>query len=70
MKETNTACSFIQKLDIIFCAITDTWRSHTWRHIMQRITEWHVWCLRQRNCFRSSDRILSRTLWHAFSIWL
>jgi len=53
MKETNTACSFIQKLDIIFCAITDTWRSHTWRHIMQRITEWHVWCLRQRNCFRS-----------------
>jgi len=70
MKETNTVCSFIQNLDIMFCAITDTWRSYTWRYLMQRIPAWNVWCLRQRNCFRSSDRILSRALWQVFSIWL
>lgn len=69
MKETNTVCSFIQSLDM-FCSVTDTWRSYTWWLIMQWIAAWPVWCLRQRNCFSSSDRILSRALWHVFSIWL
>jgi hypothetical protein len=39
-------------------------------HTMQWILAWPVLCLRQRNCFRSSDRIFWTALCHVFPIRL